>query len=521
MSDPRPQRPWAAIVSALCAVLLFASPIFYATCRDRRPRVTAFEITVGDLARSRSFFATLGFRAVDESRLQLGQETIVLRQKAADENFAVPARADDAAFQHIAIVVADIDRAFDQARSAGVSFVSDPQRLPDWNRDAAGIRAAYFRDPDGHFLELIQFPRFKGEPRWQERSGDVFLGVDHSAIVVADTQRAVAFYRDELGLAMTGESWNHGREQEALTGVPAANVHITSLRGREGPGLELIEYLNTKSPAPVAGNGWTIDLSHGGAPRSAHDPDGHSVELASASESFLHHAIAAFRAHWTRYLMEAAQLGAFMVATVWFTLTLEHPDSPVRRKIGSDVARRMLMGLAIGTTVVFIILSPFGLASGSHFNPSVTLAMLSAGRINPWDAIFYVAAQFLGGAAGVAIAAAPFWRASKQEKVDFAATVPGPTGVGVALIAEVVISFVLISTLLVVNAHGAVRPYAAYFAGVLLFLYITLEAPLSGMSMNPARTVASAIFARSLSKTWPYFVAPVPAMLLAAWIFGR
>jgi catechol 2,3-dioxygenase-like lactoylglutathione lyase family enzyme len=131
---------------------------------------------------------------------------------------------------------------------------SGPQRLPDWNPAAGGIEAFYFRDPDGHFLELIRFPEGKGDPRWQERSGRLFLGIDHTAIAVRDTEASLAFYRDLLGLRVAGESENHGPEQERLNAVFGARLRITGLAAARGPGVELLEYL-----APGAGRARPAD----------------------------------------------------------------------------------------------------------------------------------------------------------------------------------------------------------------------------------------------------------------------
>ena len=139
-------------------------------------------------------------------------------------------RSNDRWFQHLAIVVSDIDRAYAQILRAGATLISaGPQTLPAWNLNADGIRAVYFRDLDGHLLELIQFPPGKGAPRWQEKDR-LFLGIDHTAIAAGDTGRSLAFYRDHLGLHVVGMSENWGIEQDRLSGVPGAHVRITTLR---------------------------------------------------------------------------------------------------------------------------------------------------------------------------------------------------------------------------------------------------------------------------------------------------
>jgi catechol 2,3-dioxygenase-like lactoylglutathione lyase family enzyme len=225
-------------------------------------------VTVSDLARSEAFYSdVLGFRKLDEredagpaeerldgifgvrvrrARMALGDETLVLTEFLVPKGRDVPAdsRANDRWFQHIAIVVSNMDEAYAKLRARGVRYAStEPQRLPDWNTNAAGIRAFYFRDPDAHFLELIQFPPGKGQPKWQNAGGRLFLGIDHTAIVVNDTAASLAFYRDVLGLRVVGASENYGTEQEHLNNVFGAHLRITSLRGSSGPGIEFLEYL--------------------------------------------------------------------------------------------------------------------------------------------------------------------------------------------------------------------------------------------------------------------------------------
>jgi catechol 2,3-dioxygenase-like lactoylglutathione lyase family enzyme len=175
----------------------------------------------------------------------------------------VPAdsRSHDRWFQHVAIVVGDMEQAHLWLRRHRVEPISPaPQRLPDWNPKAGGIRAFYFRDPDGHALELLEFPPDKGDPRWQARSDRVFLGIDHTAIAVADTGRSLAFYRDALGLRVVGESENWGPEQERLNAVAGAHLRITTLRGATGPGVELLEYLRPRDGRPLPPDARPNDL---------------------------------------------------------------------------------------------------------------------------------------------------------------------------------------------------------------------------------------------------------------------
>lgn len=202
--------------------------------------------------------------------LELGEERLKLEQFIAPRGRPIPvdSRSNDRWFQHIAIVVADMDRAFAWLRSKHVEFASTgPQLLPAWNPNAGGISAFYFRDPDGHDLEILHFPPGKGNPKWQSAAGRLFLGIDHSAIVVADTDASLAYYRDTLGLKVVGASENYGSEQERLNNVFGARLRITALRVGQGPGVELLEYLapRTGRPMPIDTQSndlwsWHIDM---------------------------------------------------------------------------------------------------------------------------------------------------------------------------------------------------------------------------------------------------------------------
>jgi catechol 2,3-dioxygenase-like lactoylglutathione lyase family enzyme len=188
-------------------------------------------------------------------RLRLGDEYLTLIQYLVPRGrpFPVDSRANDRWFQHVAIVVSDMERAYGRLRTHKVEYASTcPQTLPAWNRSAGGIRAFYFRDPDEHYLELIQFPPGKGDSRWQHPNGRLFMGIDHSAIVVGDTDASLRFYRDLLGLRVTGESENYGAEQEHLNNVFGARLRITSLRAAAGPGVELLEYMAPRDGRPIA-----------------------------------------------------------------------------------------------------------------------------------------------------------------------------------------------------------------------------------------------------------------------------
>jgi catechol 2,3-dioxygenase-like lactoylglutathione lyase family enzyme len=267
------RRPFfsALLLALACATL----PVFAGAARG----VESISLTVSDAEASARFFTgVLGFTRVADAelsgdaaerlhglfgmrakvvRLRLGEEALDLMEFLAPAGRPIPAdsRSQDRWFQHIAIVVRDMDEAFRALRAGGVRFASTgPQRLPDWNPGAGGIRAFYFRDPDDHVLEVIHFPPGKGDPRWQRAGAPLFQGIDHTAIVVADTGDSLRFYRDTLGMAVAGESENHGVEQEHLNNVFGARLRITALRAARGPGIELLEYL-----APSDGRPYPID----------------------------------------------------------------------------------------------------------------------------------------------------------------------------------------------------------------------------------------------------------------------
>jgi len=238
---------------------------------DHHPLVTAVDsvgITVSDLDRSVEFYSkVLSFEKVSETelvgpeyehlegvfglrmriaRMRLGDEFIELTEFLAPRGRPAPgdSRANDRWFQHIAIITSNMDRAYKWLRENKVRHASSgPQRLPDWNKNAGGIQAFYFRDPDGHFLEVLAFPPDKGNAKWHQAGNKLFLGIDHTAIVISDTDASLGFYRDVLGLQIVGESENYGSEQEHLNNVFGARLRITSLRAAAGLGVEFLEYL--------------------------------------------------------------------------------------------------------------------------------------------------------------------------------------------------------------------------------------------------------------------------------------
>jgi len=231
--------------------------------------------------------------------------------------------------------------------------------------------------------------------------------------------------------------------------------------------------------------------------------------------------LTALRYHWPEYLMEMAGLGIFMISACLFASLLEHPASPVRQAIADPLVRRILMGVAMGLTAVAIIYSPWGKQSGAHLNPAVTLTFYRLGKVYAWDGLFYVLAQFMGGVAGILLAALILWPWIADPHVNYVATVPGARGLRVALLAELLISFGLMATVLIVSNTERLARFTGLFAGALVAAYITVEAPLSGMSMNPARSFGSAVAAWTWPFLWIYFMAPPLGMLLAAELYVR
>jgi catechol 2,3-dioxygenase-like lactoylglutathione lyase family enzyme len=198
-------------------------------------------------------------------RMRLGDELIELTEYLAPKGRPIPldSRSNDRWFQHIAIIVSDMDKAYAWLRQHRVEHASSgPQRLPDWNRNAAGISAFYFKDPDQHPVEILQFPSDKGLEKWHHPAGKLFLGIDHTAIVVWDTDASVRFYRDVLGMRVAGESENYGTEQEHLNNVFGAHLRITALRGASGPGIELLEYLAPRDGRPFPPDEHANDIVH-------------------------------------------------------------------------------------------------------------------------------------------------------------------------------------------------------------------------------------------------------------------
>jgi aquaporin Z len=223
------------------------------------------------------------------------------------------------------------------------------------------------------------------------------------------------------------------------------------------------------------------------------------------------------RAHWPEYLMEGALLGLFMISACAFTVLLEHPASAAHLSVPDPFQRRGLMGLAMGATAAAIIYSPWGKRSGAHINPATTLTFLRLGKVEAPDALFYGVAQFAGALGGCLAAGAVLRGLVRHPLVNYAVTRPEPGGgVGRAFFAEVLIAFLLMTVVLAVSNDPRTNRWTGVAAGVCVALFITFEAPVSGMSMNPARTFGSAAAAMRWDHLWIYLVAPPLGMLAAA-----
>ncbi len=232
---------------------------------------------------------------------------------------------------------------------------------------------------------------------------------------------------------------------------------------------------------------------------------------------------AALREHWPEYLIEAWALAVFMISAAIFSTLLGFPGSPLQRVVQNEDWRRALVGIAMGLTAIALIYSPWGKRSGAHMNPAVTLTFWRLGKVARSDAVFYILAQFIGGVLGVLIAAALLRDAFTAPPVRYVATLPGALGPIGAFVAEFVISALLMTVILRISNNPRYAKFTGLCAGVLVAAYITLEAPFSGMSMNPARSFASALPAGLWGDLWVYFTAPVLGMqAAAAWhVFRR
>jgi catechol 2,3-dioxygenase-like lactoylglutathione lyase family enzyme len=277
-------------------------------------RVDAIGLTVSDMDRSVEFYSkVLSFEKVSDVevagedyerlqgvfglrmrvvRMRLGDEFIELTEYFAPKGRPVPvdSRSNDRWFQHVAIITGDMEKAYSWLRQNKVEHASTgPQRLPDWNKNAGGIKAFYFKDPDKHSLEILQFPQGKGDPKWQTKAagGRMFLGIDHTAIVVRDTEESLKFYRDVLGMRVVGASENYGTEQEHLNNVFGARLRITALRAAEGPGIEFLEYLAPRDGRPYPADARANDLFHWQTRLSTKSVDAAAESLLGAKSLFV------------------------------------------------------------------------------------------------------------------------------------------------------------------------------------------------------------------------------------------
>ena len=305
--------PLFGAIAFLAARLVFAEPPPTGRSAGLRIRsVGPVLMTVGDMDRSIDFYSrVLAFEKTSDTelagdqvehlfglfgtrirlvRMTLGEESIELVEFLAPRGRPIPddSRSNDLSFQHIAVIVKDVNRAYRVLRENRVEHASSsPQRLPDWNKNAAGIQAFYFKDPDRHPVEILEFPEDKGDPKWHRASNRLFLGIDHTAIAVADTAASLKFYRDVLGLRVVGESENYGTEQEHLNNVFGAHLRITSLRAPVGPGIELLEYLSPRDARPYPVDEHANDLIHRQTELDTDDAEAAIASLRSAGTRFL------------------------------------------------------------------------------------------------------------------------------------------------------------------------------------------------------------------------------------------
>lgn len=225
--------------------------------------------------------------------------------------------------------------------------------------------------------------------------------------------------------------------------------------------------------------------------------------------------------HWPEYLIEAACLGTFMVSACVFSLLLGHPDSPLHPLLPVGTPARWIAGVAMGLTAVALIYSPMGRRSGAHMNPIVTLTFFRLGKVRGWDAVFYAVSQFIGGALGVYVVLLVAGPALGHSTVNYAITAPSHGEVAPAFVAEMFISFLMMTTVLNFSNRASLARYTGLAAGTLVMLFITFESPISGMSMNPARTFASDFVGMQWNAVWLYFIAPLIGMLAAAELYVR
>jgi catechol 2,3-dioxygenase-like lactoylglutathione lyase family enzyme len=250
-------------------------------------QIISIGLTVSEMEKSVDFYSSvLSFEKISDQELsghayaqlwsipglrlrlvhmRLGEEVIELIQFLHPTGRSIPkdSKSNDRWFQHLAIIVSDMEKASQWLKQHQIEFISQgPQRLPDWNKNAGGIQALYFKDPDDHVLEILHFPPDKGNRKWHQTTQKLFLGIDHTAIVVRNTQTSLAFYRDVLGLKIAGQSENYGIEQERLNQIADARLLITSLKAQKGPGIELLHYLTPTTGRAMPFDTQSNDLWH-------------------------------------------------------------------------------------------------------------------------------------------------------------------------------------------------------------------------------------------------------------------
>ena len=301
------------IAAAFLAIVSILPPLYSA----ERPAfaiqaVDAVNMTVSDMDRAVDFYSrVLTFERISDVevegggyeqlqgvfgsrmrvvRMRLGEEQIELTEYLAPRGRPIPvdARSNDRSFQHVAIIVSDMEKAYRRLRQNKVEHASSgPQLLPAWNKNAGGISAFYFKDPDGHPLEILQFPPDKGAEKWHRPSDRLFLGIDHTAIVVWDTDASLQFYRDVLGITVAGESENYGTEQEHLNNVFGARLRITALRAASGPGIEFLEYLSPRDGRPFPADEHPNDILHRQTVLISSDAEASAKKLREAKARFI------------------------------------------------------------------------------------------------------------------------------------------------------------------------------------------------------------------------------------------
>ncbi len=274
-----------SLVKFVSILLLFAISISAVNAQIKK--VGDIGITVKDMNTSVKFYSeVLGFKKISDEelygeqyeqlegifglrmrvvRMQLGDEIIELTDYLTSGGRSIPEdmQSNDLYFEHIAIVVSDMDKAYQHLRQYMVMHVSTaPQTIPSSNEAAAGVKDFYFHDPDLHDLELIYFPKGKGQPKWQNTNGKIFLGIDHTAIGISNTDSSLHFYKDLLGLDRKGDSWNMGMEQAHLNNIEGASLHITGLRAAAGTGIEFLQYLEPGPGKPFPANTRADDIWH-------------------------------------------------------------------------------------------------------------------------------------------------------------------------------------------------------------------------------------------------------------------